>query len=425
MLRTVALHTRLRLVALGMPMWLACTTADGGDPVGVGGSGGAGASTTGGTSSAGAPTSGGAGGTSGQGASAAGGAGVGGASSGGAGAGGAAMAGASTGGSSAAASGAGGTVTGGSSSGGAAGAGESSGGTSGSASGGAPAGGAAGMGGASGSGAAGAGASSGGSSAGSSGTAGTAGAPATGSPGCGAMSPLASGTFMESINGTNRRWMVDVPSGYDKNKKYKLIFVWHPLGGSGSGVAGGGYNGLKSLSGGSTVFATADGLNGSNAEASGTGWWNANGGDMALVQAMLDKINAGLCIDQDRIFSTGFSFGGMMSYTVGFQFDVFRAVAPCSGKVDIIPYESNNTAPLPIMAFHGDSDTFVQTALGKEFLDMYADRNNCGSQTQPVSPNGCVEYQGCDAPTTWCLFSGGHTTWSEEPAAIWKFFSQF
>jgi polyhydroxybutyrate depolymerase len=219
--------------------------------------------------------------------------------------------------------------------------------------------------------------------------------------------------------------MVDVPSGYDADQKYKLIFVWHPLGGSGSQVASGGYNGLKSLSNGTTVFATADGLNGSNAEASGTGWWNANGGDMALVQAMLDKINAGLCIDQERIFSTGFSFGGMMSYSVGFQFDVFRAVAPCSGKTGVIDYDDNNTAPLPIMAFHGDSDTFVQTALGKAFLDLYAERNNCGTQTQPVSPNGCVQYQGCDVPTIWCLFSGGHVTWSEQPAAIWTFFSQF
>jgi poly(3-hydroxybutyrate) depolymerase len=277
------------------------------------------------------------------------------------------------------------------------------------------------VGGASGSGAA----SSGGAAAGGSGTAGSGGASGTGSPGCGSMSPLASGTFMKNIDGTNRRWMVDVPDDYDGREPYKLIFVWHALGGSGSQVAGDGYNGLKSLSEGTTIFATADGLNGSNAEASGTGWWNANGGDMKLVQAMLDEINAGLCIDQDRIFSTGFSFGGMMSYSVGYQFDVFRAVAPCSGKTGVIPYESNNTAPLPIMAFHGDSDTFVATALGKAFLDQYAARNQCGTQTQPVSPNGCVEYQGCDVPTTWCLFSGGHTTWSEQPAAIWNFFSQF
>jgi poly(3-hydroxybutyrate) depolymerase len=276
-----------------------------------------------------------------------------------------------------------------------------------------------------------AGGSTGGSAMGGAGMGGTAsggssGAPGKGSPGCGSSDPLETGNnFTENIDGTTRRWMLDVPSGYDANKPYRLIFVWHPLGGSGSGVVGGGYDGLKALSNNSTIFATADGLNGSNQEASGTGWWNAGGGDVKLVRAMLDKINAGLCIDQQRIFSTGFSFGGMMSYTLPFEFDVFRAVAPCSGKTGVIPYDEKFTRPVPIMAFHGDSDTFVATALGKAFFDRYAARNKCGTQTQAVSPNGCVQYQGCEVPTIWCLFQGGHTTWSEEPQAIWKFFAQF
>jgi polyhydroxybutyrate depolymerase len=247
------------------------------------------------------------------------------------------------------------------------------------------------------------------------------------SSGCGSTSPLKTENFTESINGTARKWMLDVPTNYvaDANKPYRLIFVWHPLGGSGSQVVSGGYNGLKSLSNGSTIFATADGLQGSNSETSGVGWWNANGGDMKLVQAMLDKINGGLCVDQGRIFSTGFSFGGMMSYTLPFEFDVFRAVAPCSGKSGVIPFTEKFTNPVPIMAFHGDADDFVATNLGKAFFDKYAARNKCGTQTKAVTPNGCVEYQGCTVPSTWCLFKGGHTTWSEEPAAIWKFFSQF
>jgi poly(3-hydroxybutyrate) depolymerase len=246
------------------------------------------------------------------------------------------------------------------------------------------------------------------------------------SPGCGSASPLkTSNSFTESIDGTTRKWMLDVPTNYDTNKPYKMIFVWHPLGGSGSQVVSGGYNGLKSLSNGTAIFATADGLQGSNSETSGVGWWNKNGGDMKLFKAMLDKINAGLCVDQERIFSTGFSFGGMMSYTLPFEFDVFRAVAPCSGKTGVIPYDEKFTGPVAIMAFHGDNDTFVATNLGKAFFDKFAARNKCGTQTQAVSPNGCNQYQGCSVPSTWCLFKGGHETWSEEPAAIWKFFSSF
>jgi dienelactone hydrolase len=94
--------------------------------------------------------------------------------------------------------------------------------------------------------------------------------------------------------------------------------------------------------------------------------------------------NTNLCIDQDRTFSTGFSFGGMMSYTVGYQFDVFRAIAPCSGDLQVIPHDESNTDPLPVMAFHGDNDDFVTTARGRAARDKYLMRNHCGTQTQPA-----------------------------------------
>jgi polyhydroxybutyrate depolymerase len=268
------------------------------------------------------------------------------------------------------------------------------------------------------------GAASGGAAGASSGG-GSAGGASKGSPGCGSASPLKSGNFTETIDGTMRKYVLDVPTGYDTNKKYRLVFVWHPLGGSASQVVSGGYNGLKSLSEGSTIFVAGDGLAGGNGEASGPGWWNANNGDMKLLTAMLEKLNANLCIDSARIFSTGFSFGGMMSYAVGYEFDVFRAIAPCSGDLQVIPHKQTFTAPLPIMAFHGDKDDFVTTARGRAARDKYLARNKCGTTTMPAMPSPCVEYQGCSAPTFWCEFPGGHSPWSEQPKAIWKFFSQF
>jgi poly(3-hydroxybutyrate) depolymerase len=246
-----------------------------------------------------------------------------------------------------------------------------------------------------------------------------------GSPGCGSVTPLKSGNFNETIDGTVRKYVLDVPANYDTDKKHRLVFVWHELTGSAAGVVNSGYNGLKALSEGSAIFVTADGLPGSNGEASGTGWWNVDDGDMKLLTAILAKVNANLCIDTGRIFSTGFSFGGMMSYAVGYEFDVFRAIAPCSGDLEVIPHEDTYTAPLPIMAFHGDKDTFVSTARGRASRDKYLARNECGASTMPASPSPCVEYQDCSAPTFWCEFPGAHNTWSEQPQAIWKFFSQF
>ena len=275
-------------------------------------------------------------------------------------------------------------------------------------------------------GAGGGGTATGGSAAGgSTGTGGGAGSAGQMSAGCGIATPLKSGNLTETIDGTMRKYTIDVPTNYNGANPYRLVFVWHPLGGNASGVVSGGYNGLKSLSASSAIFVAADGLNGSNAEASGNGWWNTNDRDMKFLQAMLDKLMANLCIDKSRIFSTGFSFGGMMSYAVGYEFNVFRAIAPCSGDMQVINPDLTYTDPLPIMAFHGNNDTFVTTARGRAARDKYLTRNKCGTQTMPVAPSPCVQYQGCAAPTYWCEFSGGHNTWSEQPAAIWKFFSGF
>jgi polyhydroxybutyrate depolymerase len=246
-----------------------------------------------------------------------------------------------------------------------------------------------------------------------------------GTLGCGSARPLKSGNYTENIGGAPRTYVVDVPIGYDTDKTYRLIFVWHPLGGSASQVVNGGYNGLKSLANNTAIFVAADGLIGSNWEASGTGWWNVDDRDIRFLMAMLYRLTANLCIDQDRIFSTGFSFGGMMSYTVGYELRAFRAVAPCSGDLLVIPHEETFTDALPIMAFHGNTDPIVTPDRGWTARDKYLTRNHCGTRTEPVAPSPCVQYQGCDVPTIWCEFRGGHQPWSEEPQAMWKLFSQF
>ena len=191
-------------------------------------------------------------------------------------------------------------------------------------------------------------------------------------------------------------------------------------------MVGGGYDGLKALANGTAIFVAPDGLLGTAAGIDGKGWYNDGGGDMAFLQAMLDHFNANLCIDQSRIFSTGFSYGGMMSYAVGFEFgDVFRAIAPASGNLQGTPHQQITTNPLAMFGLHGASDDFVSTDSGRQARDAYLARNHCQDQTQPVDPSPCVEYQGCDVPTYWCEFSGGHQPWSSAPPAIWAFFSQF
>jgi poly(3-hydroxybutyrate) depolymerase len=225
-----------------------------------------------------------------------------------------------------------------------------------------------------------------------------------------------------------REYILRLPDDYDPNTPHKLVFAFHARGGNASQVAGGGnddYYGLFSQAGSSTVFVSPEGLD--------AGWRNTDGRDIDFVKAMIAQFNSTLCIDSTRIFSVGFSFGGMMSDAIGCAMaDVFRAIAPMSGGVPNAehPYsgcDQVNDHPIAVWMAHGDSDTVVPLDDGKAALDIFVARSHCQSESMPVDPSPCVAFQGCDAdyPVQFCQFQGGHQVPSFAPKAIWTFFSQF
>jgi polyhydroxybutyrate depolymerase len=270
---------------------------------------------------------------------------------------------------------------------------------------------------------------SGGASSATGGSAGGA-AGAVPSAGCGQATTLKSGTATIDVSGTSRTYILQIPSNYDPSKPYKLIFGFHWLGGSASDVAsgtiiGGAYYGLSSRSAGSAILVAPDGLP-DPSQNNSKGWPNTNGQDVAFVKAMLQQFESNLCIDQSRIFSTGFSYGGIFSLTLGCEMsDVFRAVAPESGEF----FGSCRTkgGPVAVWQAQGDSDTTVPPANAQAANNYFATTNHCSTQTTAVSPSPCVTYQGCDSgyPVTWCEFSGGHMPWSQAPDPVWAFFNQF
>jgi poly(3-hydroxybutyrate) depolymerase len=407
---------------------LSCTVPDdpGEDPTGgVGGAGApaGGTGATGGASGAGGSTTGGTGGTGGMG--------------GAGGTGGVGGAGGAMGGTGGAASGAGGSVAGvGGAMSGAGGAtmrggsgGQATGGASGSAGGG----GKAASGGNGGAGAQSGGAGTGGSTAGSGGSGGT-----TPSSGCGKMPP-ASSRYSMDVSGTMREYILYVPSGYDPMKPYRLVFAWHPLGGSAQQTAGngnGGYYGLQGASQGQAILVSGEGL-GQNGGTGNKGWWNSGGGDIAFLRAMLERFKAEMCIDEGRIFHTGFSFGGMMSFAAGCA-GLGRAIAPMAGNSQVSGC-TMGSQPVAVMGFHGVNDSVVAISGGRTARDVFVDRNQCTETTMPTVPSwcdginqnqqpcSCVSYQGCTAgyPVTWCEFNADHTPAPNSAATLWSFFSQF
>ncbi len=252
---------------------------------------------------------------------------------------------------------------------------------------------------------------------------------ATRSAGCGNPTTLTSGTANIDVSGMTRQYILALPANYDPNKPYKLIFGFHWQGGSASEVAagtiiGGPYYGQESRSAGSAILVAPDGL---SVDGGPKGWPNTNGQDIAFVQAMLSYFESNLCIDTSRIFSTGFSYGGIFSLLLGCQMsDVFRAIAPMSGEF-FGSCRATNGRPVAVWQAQGDSDTTVPPANAQAANNYFVTKNGCSTQTMAVSPSPCVEYRGCQSgyPVTWCEFSGGHMPWSMAPDPIWAFFSQF
>ncbi len=286
----------------------------------------------------------------------------------------------------------------------------------------------------SGGGASGDGGKAGGGPSGGGGAAGSGGA--TQSSGCG-KAPPGSDRYSMDVDGTMREYILSVPDGYDQSKPYRLIFTWHPLGGSAQQVAGSGnngYYGLKSASNGEAILVSPEGL---PFQGSNLGWANTNGRDIAFLSAMIEKFKAEMCIDESRIFSTGFSFGGMMSNAVGCA-GLARAIAPMAGNSQVSGCQAG-TQPVAMMGFHGDHDSVVNISGGRAARDVFVGRNHCTDATMPADPGwcdgvaqnfqpcNCVSYQGCDAgyPVVWCEYNGDHMAAPSSGTTIWNFFAQF
>jgi len=273
----------------------------------------------------------------------------------------------------------------------------------------------------------------------------TAARPAAATAGCGKAPTLASGTHTIQSSGQNRSYILRVPAGYDDDHPYRLVFGFHWVGGTANDVDSGGtdgynwsYYGLRRLAdsgGNSTIFVAPQGIN--------NGWANSGGQDVTFVDDMLRQLEAGLCVDTTQIFSSGFSYGGAMTYALACaRPTVFRAVAVYSGAN--LSGCSGGTQPVAYIGLHGIRDNVLPISSGRALRDTFVRNNGCTSQNPPEPANGSLThivtaYSGCRTgyPVVWAAFDGaGHDpgpidgctcdgwhTWTS--GVVWSFFTQF
>ncbi|HEU5073614.1 MAG TPA: hypothetical protein VFU02_05565 [Polyangiaceae bacterium] len=271
-----------------------------------------------------------------------------------------------------------------------------------------------------------------------------------------------------SVNsgGSNREYIIDIPADYDPTHPYRLIFSWHQAYGSAEGNANGQYPAVDGPNFDAENYAYF-GLHREATEANQPAIFVAPQGignfpwdftrDVALFDDLLALVTDNLCIDESRVFTTGFSFGAMMSYSLSItrQTKLRGAVTMAAANYNLPGQpEPSDAGPVAYFGITGMSDGTCpwvsndqQKRGGKYCALAHAEANGCTIpgeiQTAMVGSREylCYDFEGCQAgyPVKVCTFDGGHTPSSVSdgmsggddgrnafvPPLAWQFITQF
>jgi len=261
-----------------------------------------------------------------------------------------------------------------------------------------------------------------------------------------------SGTYHISSAGGRGDYIVDVPTGYDKDKPYRLVFGNHCMGGSAArvaeaekGTAGDDLSGFYSIK---TMMAK-DNIPGIYValQGNGNGTWNLPD-DSKFWNDVLTLVENNMCVDTTRVFVTGFSFGAMFSYVLSNTYpEKIRAVATYAPANYNMTQPTNRHIPIAYFQTTGTNDGTCpwvsndgQKTGGKYCLLQHMQDNGCTSTASDIklatsSTHVDNEFKGCKDgyPVKFGSFIGGHQAVHSDPGAnfswiekeAWAFFKQF
>lgn len=269
------------------------------------------------------------------------------------------------------------------------------------------------------------------------------------------------GTFDRSIDagGRERTYHLHLPGSVAPPARMPVLIVLHGGGGNGRNVEQTtGFSQLADQNGFIAVYPDGSG------RLSNRLTWNAFNccayayseqvDDVEFISAMIDQLIADYPVDPARIYVTGHSNGGMMTYRIGCELaDKVAAIAPYAGALNT--GSCTPSQPLPVLDVHGEDDTHVPVAggvtpnrgLGVDntrvdkplsfAMQTWAEINDC-------NPTPLVEASAAAAVTTYTGCSGGAEVESmvihgwghkwpnpaigaplDAASTIWDFVSQF
>jgi polyhydroxybutyrate depolymerase len=154
--------------------------------------------------------------------------------------------------------------------------------------------------------------------------------------------------------------------------------------------------------------------------------------DVGFLSALVDELDAELCIDETRIYATGLSNGAGMTTTLGCELgERLAAIAPVAGVN--LTGACGGDAAIAILAVHGDADEAIHYEgnylLGFELgnpsvpdrMQQWAEHNGCAAEPEVVESTGGVvrsTWPDCDAGAgteLWTIVDGPHAWPTGDP----------
>jgi polyhydroxybutyrate depolymerase len=269
-------------------------------------------------------------------------------------------------------------------------------------------------------------------------------------------------TIIDSMlfGGMQRTYRLYIPAKYKPATAVPLVFNLHGLGSNATQQEA--YGDFRPIADTANfIIAHANGT----ATAGGQGWNNFGAigtgvNDVGFISALIDKISGQYSINKNRIYSTGMSNGGFMSYDLAcFLNTRIAAIASVTGSMIASHLKGcKANRPTPVMEIHGTADNTVSydgkggilTSVNIDTLVNYwAKFNGCAAPVVTNLPNintmdgSTVQHQvfkngkNGSSVELYKVVSGGHT-WPgtsvnigvtnrdfNASKEIWRFFSQF
>jgi polyhydroxybutyrate depolymerase len=235
---------------------------------------------------------------------------------------------------------------------------------------------------------------------------------------------------MLNVGGRDRSFLVYAPTSYTGSARVPVVFDFHGLSGNSMQQKNlSRWDRLADTQGFIVVYPQGVGNS-----------WNAGGccgdsmsmmvDDVAFVRAIITNLNTDACIDTKRVYSSGCSNGGGMSFRLACEAsDVIAGVAP----VDFDCILGNRcstcapTRPVSVVQFRGTGDTLVPIAGAQPNFTRWGQINMCTGTAQDLPANmSCETYPMCGsgAETILCTVQNGTHCGSYQsfmiPAVAWE-----